>query len=166
MTTIAYSFAHRQIAADRQATLQGNRIGEVTKIRRIGPLLLAGAGSASFIHRFMAWVTAGMEGECPPMSNGLGSDASNAVGLIYWGDICIGFNEVGADLARAPYFANGSGGEMARGVLALGASPEEAVRAAMKHDIYTGGGVDVLTIPESEQRFPVEPQNFLRWKRS
>lgn len=40
-----------------------------------------------------------------------------------------------------PYCAIGSGQDFAMGAMALGASPKEAVKIAMKHDIYTGMGV-------------------------
>jgi ATP-dependent protease HslVU (ClpYQ) peptidase subunit len=39
------------------------------------------------------------------------------------------------------YYAMGSGAPFALGALQSGASPKEAVKVAMKHDIYTGMGV-------------------------
>lgn len=39
-----------------------------------------------------------------------------------------------------PFLAVGTGSTYAIGAMAMGASPKEAVRAAMKHDIYTGYG--------------------------
>jgi ATP-dependent protease HslVU (ClpYQ) peptidase subunit len=49
-------------------------------------------------------------------------------------------------LVEVPHFAIGTGSHFALGALESGKSPKEAVRAAMKHDVYTGGGVKTLTI--------------------
>ena len=40
-------------------------------------------------------------------------------------------------------YAMGSGGQLALGAMSAGASPEEAIRIASKHDAYTGHGVQV-----------------------
>lgn len=42
------------------------------------------------------------------------------------------------------YFAVGSGSDYALGALAAGATPEQAMQAAMKHDTGTGGQIDRL----------------------
>lgn len=42
---------------------------------------------------------------------------------------------------REPFCAIGSGQDFAMGAMSLGASPKEAVKIAMKHDIFTGIGV-------------------------
>jgi ATP-dependent protease HslVU (ClpYQ) peptidase subunit len=43
-----------------------------------------------------------------------------------------------------PYAAIGSGQPVALGAMAAGLTPKEAVKAAMKHDAYTGFGVKVF----------------------
>lgn len=146
MTTIAYSAKHRQIAADRQVTANGIVVGQVTKILRIGSILVGGCGASGLCQRFVAWVAAGMHESCPPMV--MGED--KACGILFWNDICVTFlNTEGIpDYCHAPYHAYGSGSEIARTALAMGASPEEAIRIAAQQDIYTGSEVDVLTVPE------------------
>jgi len=47
---------------------------------------------------------------------------------------------------KTEYFATGSGGKVALGAMAMGATAEEAVAAAIKHDCYTGGDIQVMTI--------------------
>jgi hypothetical protein len=42
---------------------------------------------------------------------------------------------------HAKYAAAGSGSEFAIGALAQGATPKEAVKVAMQHDVYTGMGI-------------------------
>ncbi|WP_416365009.1 proteasome subunit beta [Pseudomonas sp. NFX183] len=56
------------------------------------------------------------------------------------------------DLDSANPDAMGSGAPYALAAMDMGASAEEAVRAAMKRDIYTGGMVRTVTIA------PVEPR--------
>jgi len=45
---------------------------------------------------------------------------------------------------RDKFYAGGSGGDIALGALAMGATPEEAVRIASKYDVYTGGKVQIV----------------------
>lgn len=47
-------------------------------------------------------------------------------------------------LVDQPYAAIGTGAEYALGAMVQGATPKQAVRASMKHDIYTGMGVKEL----------------------
>ena len=48
-------------------------------------------------------------------------------------------------LVNQPYAAIGSGSPYAVGVMANGGTPKEAVKAAIKHDIYSGFGVKSLS---------------------
>jgi ATP-dependent HslUV protease subunit HslV len=45
-----------------------------------------------------------------------------------------------------PYYVVGSGRKVALGALFMGASAEQAVRAAIEHDASTGGEVDVVLL--------------------
>jgi len=148
MTTIAYSARHRSIAADRLATSNGTRIGYVRKIMQVGPLLIGGCGASAFITPFMAWVRRGMVGQCPSMSNHVSGDQSlDAMGVILWDEMCLSFIDSGPQRVYGAYHAFGSGAEFASGALEAGATPEEAVRVAIVHDINSGGDVDVITLP-------------------
>ncbi len=48
-------------------------------------------------------------------------------------------------LACKGRYVAGSGGQIALGALEMGATPEEAIRAASKYDAYTGNGVQIWT---------------------
>lgn len=45
----------------------------------------------------------------------------------------------------SPFAACGSGANIALGAMTIGATPKEAVKAAMQHDVYTGMGIQVLS---------------------
>jgi len=47
---------------------------------------------------------------------------------------------------RAPFYALGSGYQVAMGAMEFGATAEEAVRAAIKWDTGSGGDVTVLRL--------------------
>lgn len=46
---------------------------------------------------------------------------------------------------REPFYAIGSGSHLAVGAMSAGATAEEAVQAAAKHDLYTGFGTTAVT---------------------
>ncbi len=53
-------------------------------------------------------------------------------------------NDFGESEICAPFYAIGSGYELAMGAMAMGASAEEAVRVAIQYDIHSGGEITVL----------------------
>ena len=58
MTCIA--FDGKTLAADKLACMNGLR-NTVTKIHRVGPLLVGGAGDSAFIGAMIEWIKAGRE---------------------------------------------------------------------------------------------------------
>lgn len=136
MTTVAYK--NGVIAGDTQITGNGTRMGFATKIGRRNGILYGASGSLSIAQDFLAWVAGGMVGEPPSMSgpfDGYGN------GMVAWGPHVVTFNRCGIDVIRAPYFAIGSGWELALGAMAAGKSAEQAIKIAMLHDTHTGGKV-------------------------
>jgi len=141
MTTIAYR--NGILAADTLVTEQGRRVGRTTKIFRHGELLWGFAGALQHRDVVASWLSAGLPGDTPLMETrkGARSDA-----LIIFDGRLICFDEHGADSMALPqFYAIGSGAPYALGAMAHGASAEEAVRAAMNLDLYTGGDVTVLS---------------------
>ena len=57
-----------------------------------------------------------------------------------------------AEAIEDKYWAHGSGGNVALGALYMGATPQEAVKAATYHDTYTGRGIQVFTSEAAKQR--------------
>jgi 20S proteasome alpha/beta subunit len=139
MTTIAYRDG--VLAADSQSTFRGNREGMVTKIAQRGPVLAAVCGLAPNAIAFLDWFRTGMVGSVPHM----GDKEDNAWGFVYPpGERIIWFKPGGTEYFRAPLHASGSGADFAIGAMTFGATPEEAVAVAAKHDIHTGGEIVVL----------------------
>jgi len=58
---------------------------------------------------------------------------------------------------EAPYFAIGNGDMVAYGAMFMGASAEEAVRAACAHVLGCGGGIDVLRLSQPAQPHEASP---------
>lgn len=136
MTTIA--FREGVLAADTLVSGGGVRLGYVTKVRKLGSVLAAGAGTMSFVQGFLDWFAAGMEGD-PPETGG------EFEGLIIHDGRVVTWND-GWDSLAAPFYAIGSGKYQALGAMAAGATAEEAVRAAILTDCYSGGPIDILTV--------------------
>lgn len=144
MTTIVYRAG--LMAADSRA-YQGDKwpIGFKQKIKRLADGRLAGVSSSTpgLGELVLAWVEAGMDTEKTP---DVGND---------WFDCLIVDPEGQGYFARsnfffagplqAEWFAVGSGAEVAKGALLMGATAEEAVGIAAQVDPYTGGPIITLT---------------------
>ncbi|MFA5567960.1 MAG: hypothetical protein WC972_04855 [Trueperaceae bacterium] len=143
MTTIAYRDG--VLAADTQVNNGSARVGTVQKVhRRADGHMAAGTGDFSYTQRFIAWFLGGEAGEPPlPKRGDDGNDEGQ--GFIFRPDgriVC--FEGTGPNELTAPYWAQGSGRNFALGAMAHGASAEEAVQAAMRHDVWTGGEITVI----------------------
>lgn len=140
MTTIAYR--DDVIAADTQVTCGGTIDGWVQKAFRKGGLLYATSGSSGLGDGFLSWVAGGMKGDAPSLRGEKGDDAHGY--LFPGGDRVVWrYDNVWAT-HYAPFFAYGSGAEIALGAMIAGATAEEAVRAAAERDTATGGEITVL----------------------
>lgn len=138
MTTIAYRDG--MLAADSLATSNGLRDDYCAKVWRVGPLMGAACGSRALCLKFQDWVRAGMVGSSPFE----GKDDGN--GLLVTPDHVICFANSGAWPVYADFYALGSGYQLAMGAMEVGASAEEAVLAAIKWDVSSGGDVTVLRL--------------------
>jgi len=140
MTTIAYRDG--VLAADTQITCGGTIGGYAQKAFRKGAVLYATAGSSGPGEAFRNWLEGGMKGDAPDMAEDKDSDGH---GYIFPGGdrVVWRYNKVWASHS-APFFAYGSGADIALGAMAMGATAEEAVRVAAKFDTGTGGEVTVL----------------------
>lgn len=143
MTTIAYKDG--VLAADSLATRNGAREGLSVKILRRGPLLAGATGSADFAKAFRDWFARGCKGDCPPMGD---PDKNWGEGFIIMPDERLVVFGPAATWESGGLHdgtgAWGSGGEFARGAMAAGATAEEAVAAACRFDIHSGGQIITL----------------------
>ncbi|MGJ4953059.1 hypothetical protein [Bradyrhizobium sp. HKCCYLS20291] len=138
MTTIAYR--NGMLAADTRM-IQGTAIiGNVVKIvRREDGLLAGGAGDCAWVQAFHRWFLGHEEGDPPELDD-------NCKGIIVRPDKTVEmFEPMGTIEFKPPFVAMGSGKEFALGAMWMGATAEQAVRAAMELDPGTGGNITVLT---------------------
>lgn len=144
MSTIAWRADTQVLASDSMGVDGFTVCGEVEKIGRIettrGVVLYGACGDGMAARRFRDWVRRGPEGA--PVLNTGGPNQATAAGFIFpGGDLVVAFDWNGGRSFRAPFFAYGSGGKIALGALAAGASAEEAVAYARDWDIGTNGPV-------------------------
>ena len=140
MTTIAYRKG--MLAADTGS--YPGRMGEVIKIAKYGKFLAGACGNATYLDAFLKWFLGGREGKSPePKSDSDGCDR----GVIFGPKLTdIEIFEPGGSfkMINCPYFAMGSGRQVALGAMHAGANARQAVFAAMTHDDYTWGAVTEL----------------------
>lgn len=135
MTTIAYRDG--VLAADTLHSSNGIVVAHRPKVVRLeSGALLATKGCSGFGRSLLAWLEAGRDGPQPVGSDGDGGLLLTADGSLE--GLENGFTEI---MLGAPYFAFGSGAEIALGAMHAGATAEQAVAAAITHDVYSGGEV-------------------------
>lgn len=137
MTTIAYRDG--VLAADTLSTSNGLVDDYGPKIWRLGRLLVGAAGSRALCLKFRGWVASGMGGEGPFD----GKDEGNGLVIPPEGPL-VCWSYLGCWPVNAPFYALGSGYQIAMGAMQMGATAEQAIQAAAAHDTMTGGEITVL----------------------
>ena len=141
MTCIAWD--GKALAGDKLLLSVGLK-RTVTKIRRIGDLLVGGAGDFAEIGEAMAWIERGRKLDDYPsrMSN---KDADSTLLVIEAGGeiLVYGFSPVPCRYEDKTY-AMGSGRDYAMTAMYLGKTAREAVEIASLFESGCGGGVDEL----------------------
>lgn len=140
MTVIA--FDGRTLAADKRATDHRGKTSTTTKIHRApGGELLACVGDASVCAELLAWFVAGAEPVAFPQS------ARASVADLYvfgpGGVLCYCAGPYPFTV-ECRHFAAGSGGDVAKGAMFMGADARKAVEAACSLRGDCGNGIDVL----------------------
>ena len=141
MTTVAYKSG--VLAFDSQVTDRNRVVGHMVKGRKIGGLLIGGAGNLALVTRFIDWIVTGASGYPPPMAGP--NDAAGEGLIVMPCSLLITVAPSGLDHMRSPFHAIGSGADIAIGAMAQGATAEQAVRIAAALDVYTGGTITALT---------------------
>ena len=134
MTCIAYRAG--VMVADSQATMGGLKMPCLPKITVAGGRLIGAAGDASAINRFVAWF--GTDGKRPRL---LKKEEFDAIVVDADGHADHWEEGMEPDRITMPFFAIGSGAELALGAMEMGATAEEAVAVAIKWDANCGGPV-------------------------
>ena len=140
MTTIAYRDG--VLAGDSATSGDGNVIGRCAKVHRIRGRLVGLCGPIEDGETFRLWLKAGAKPKAKP-DEPLDDDFLALVvepdgRVVEYGRrlVSVGY--------EAPFYAIGSGGALALGAMAAGASAEEAVRIACRFDHYSREPVHAL----------------------
>jgi 20S proteasome alpha/beta subunit len=147
MTTIAYRDG--VLAADTMACSGHLRHGGVyTKIvQRADGTMGGGAGHAAFCESWKRWIL-DPSLEKPTPGPGSSPEDPGDMGLLVHPDGTVECCEHGGCYTlNEEYFAEGTGAPVAYGAFHKGATAEEAIRAAVAHDLCTGGPITVLRLP-------------------
>lgn len=150
MTTIAIK--DKILAFDSKLTADGQFSGFFVKGRRFKNHLVAAAGSAQEIEAFLDWFEAGAT-EDLKRKFGLHEREVDiqALSIDRKGNIFLYEDRLYPYRVDAAFYAAGSGGSIAIGAMAAGASAEQALRIAAKFDSYTGGGIKTLSFDEKPE---------------
>jgi ATP-dependent protease HslVU (ClpYQ) peptidase subunit len=143
MTTIAWD--GKTLAGDRKVTTgSGIHDCNTTKIvkRKDGALCGTG-GTTALCYAFQKWFLKGGKGKLPTLKEG--QDELNAIIISPDGKLTI-YDPAGFFEAYAPFYAIGTGYELALGAMAMGAKADVAVRIASQFDSKTGTEVDTLEL--------------------
>jgi hypothetical protein len=149
MTTIAYRDG--MIAADRAVmSANGTILGETEKIAasRDGQIIGGAAGSSPYCAEFLVWIIEDCNGP-PPRAAKDGAFGDQGF-IVREGRIEV-YEAGGASLVDCDYFAIGTGRCEALGAMFVGACAQDAVRAALKHDSFTGVGMDFIQLPAAQR---------------
>lgn len=149
------------MAADTLTTQGGSRVAHTQKIFREDGWLIGGAGCLGVSTCGVNWVKAGADLETP-VDFGKMSDSSlmlvSSDGELYYASSDTGF----LVKESAPYMTAGSGSDIARGALLMGATAKQAVEIAMRIDLGCGGRCVFTSLAGQEDlELPKEIYNFV-----
>lgn len=142
MTVIAWD--GKTLAADKRASCSGLS-RTVTKIRRIGDLLVGGSGDFDRVVAMFAWIEAGCKAEDFPAFQ-RDQDMSADMLVIDGGKVLKYERTPHPITFEDAYFAMGSGRDYALAAMWLGQDARHAVIVASQLDVNCGNGIDTLTL--------------------
>lgn len=149
MTTIVYK--NGILAADTQETV-GDVPRRCTKLYKIGSDIIATAGESYTGMIFVDWWEKGQDKETIPDFTNLDADTEDFECLVWTKGKLFSVNRlfhmIEINLDDHPYYAIGSGSDVALGALATGASAKRAVEIACEYNIHTGLPVETRKCQE------------------
>jgi hypothetical protein len=135
MTTVACN--RESMAADSFCS-DGNRVAKVVRLPRA---LLGYCGDLYFANRILDWFRAGERGPFPEAPSDELAIETNLLRLSRSGIHLVSGRGVVVEVTGA-YAAIGSGADVALGAMFQGATPSQALAAAIYHDANTKAPVD------------------------
>lgn len=144
MTVIVWD--GKTLAADKRCCY-GGMICTVTKIFRVGDLLVGGSGDFPHVLAMVDWVRRGRNVSDFPAEQ-RHKDDWQAILVVEPGGKALMYERTPHPVSyEQPFMVIGSGREYARAALHMGATAAEAVAVASALDCNCGNGVDVLELP-------------------
>lgn len=152
MTVLAWDGT--TLAADKlNFSLHGMSV-PITKIRLINDELIGVAGKTILIGPIMLWAEMGFAPEHMPEQQKAEKDWSTVIRVQRNGTVLIYENSPIPWKLERNIVGMGSGGEIATGAMAAGASAEKAVLLTFDYIVTCGLGVDTLQFPPLEKKTP------------
>ena len=156
MTTIVYK--NGILAADTQETVGGvqRRCNKLFRVKRKDDtFIIATAGNSYTGMMFVDWFRKGsMQEDVPDLTN-LDADEEDFECLVWesksaklWSVNRL-FHMIEVNLEDHPFYAIGSGADVAYGALAMGSSARRAVEIACEWEIHTGLPVETMKCPDN-----------------
>ena len=150
MTTIAYKDG--VIAGDTMHWVNGTAAGHAAKVGRLPDGSLWGfAGLTKDLSRLQPWLSC-------PMGNPVDIDKEGALIIVLPDGRVRCYEENGFVDLTAPFYAIGTGSDIAMGVMWTGATAQLAVAAAIDMDAYTAGDVMSFVLGKDLEAEPVEEE--------
>ena len=142
------------MAADTQETLGDGLARRCNKLYRVGKDIIATAGDSYLGMKFVEWWKEGDWDDPPDLTS---VDVEEDFECLIWTEgklwsVNRFFTMVEVNLEDHPYYAIGSGSDVALGALATGASAKRAVEIACEYNVYTGLPVQTMTCPEPKEK--------------
>ena len=128
------------MASDSAVVAGSCSSGSVVKLFRIGSSVFGVAGVLAIAIQFLEWKS-GRADSPPTIGEG---DDFGAIEVCGDGKIYCYDSTLVRLLHNPDYYAEGSGSSFALGAMAYGATAREAVKAAIKHDVYSGGRIQTM----------------------
>lgn len=143
MTTIAFCRAKKELATDSRISSGGAIYDDkARKIFRVNGSVIAYAGQIQCAEIFLGWFKNGCDTKnTPVLADFIALVFTPQKRVFIYEDKC-----VPSDITHMEYVAEGSGGNYAKAAMLSGASPKDAVRAAIKIDPLSGGRVQTVRV--------------------
>lgn len=155
MTTIAYRDG--EMASDTRVTQYDTIVGDVAKLFRTKHGGIIGvAGTMADAAVCLSWAENNVSGP-PPERPSESGPLPTAICVEPDGRVKLWNGTPHLLMVVAPFYAIGSGAQVALGAMAMGATAAQAVAAASQFDVYTGGRITSLSLREEDREADKAP---------
>jgi len=150
MTTVVYK--NGTLAFDSKITEGNIHTCNASKGRQTKNMLMAGAGDLEDLVAAFDWLEAGGSEVTKKDYNLLRIVNCDIITINKHGEVFHYSGSLYPVKTTAPWFALGSGQELAMGALEMGATAKEAVQIAAKYDVNTGGTIHTLSLKRLDKK--------------